>query len=76
MRDYKPAVFWSGLLDVDKKGKEIKIPVPDTYNGNMRVFAVAVSDTKANAAQKDVLCQAEFVVQPYLPFFVSPTDEF
>lgn len=76
VRDYKPAVFWSGLLDVDKKGKEIKIPVPDTYNGNMRVFAVAVSDTKANAAQKDVLCQAEIVVQPYLPFFVSPTDEF
>ena len=76
VRNHKSAVFWSGLLDTDKKGTEVKIPVPDTYNGNMRIFAVACSDTKVNAVQKDVLCQAEIVIQPYLPSFVSPGDEF
>lgn len=76
VRNHKSAVFWSGLLDVDKKGTEVKIPVPDTYNGNMRIFAVACSDTKVNAVQKDVFCQAEVVIQPHVPFFVSPGDEF
>lgn len=76
VRNHKSAVFWSGLLDVDKKGTEVKIPVPDTYNGTMRIFAVACSDTKVNAVQKDVLCQAEIVIQPYVPSFVSPGDEF
>lgn len=76
VRNHKSAVFWSGLLDVDKNGTEVKIPVPDTYNGNMRIFAVACSDTKVNAVQKDVLCQAEIVIQPYVPSFVSPGDEF
>lgn len=76
VRNHKSAVFWSGLLDVNEKGTEVKIPVPDTYNGNMRIFAVACSDTKVNAVQKDVFCQSEIIVQPHVPFFASPGDEF
>lgn len=75
-RNHKSAVFWSGLLDVNEKGTEVKIPVPDTYNGNMRIFAVACSAAKVNAVQKDVFCQSEIIVQPHVPFFVSPGDEF
>lgn len=76
VRNHKSAVYWSGLLDVDEKGKTVKIPVPDTYNGNLRIFAVACSDTKVNAVQKDVYCQAEVIIQPHAPAFVSPNDEF
>lgn len=76
VKNRKPAVFWSGLIDVDSTGTDVRIPVPDTFNGNMRVFAVALSDTKVNAVQKDVLCQAEVVIQPFVPSFVSPGDEF
>ncbi len=70
------AVFWSGLMEVDGQGRELSVPVPDTFNGTLRVFAVACSETKVQAVQKDVLCQADIVVQPQLPLFVSPTDEF
>lgn len=76
VKNQKPAVFWSGLLDTDSKGRDLAVPVPDTFNGTLRVFAVACSETKVQAVQKDVLCQAEIVVQPQLPGFVSPTDEF
>lgn len=76
VRNHKSAVFWSGLLDVNEKGTEVKIPVPETYNGNMRIFAVACSAAKVNAVQKDVFCQSEIIVQPHVPFFVSPGDEF
>ncbi len=76
VRNHKSAVYWSGLLDVDKKGTNVKIPVPDTYNGNMRIFVVACSDIKVNAVQKDVYCQAEVIIQPHVPAFVAPSDEF
>ena len=76
VRNHKSAVYWSGLLDADKKGTNVKIPVPDTYNGNLRIFAVACSDMKVNAVQKDVYCQAEVIIQPHVPAFVSPGDEF
>lgn len=75
-KNSRPAVFWSGLLDTDKNGREVRIPVPETFNGSLRIFAVACSDGKMASVQKDVLCQAEIVIQPSLPLFVSPTDEF
>ncbi len=76
VKDHKPAVFWSGIVDIDEKGKVINIPVPDTFNGNLRVFVLASSESAVNMVEKDVLCQSDVIIQSVMPQFVSPHDVF
>ena len=72
----KPAVFWSGIVDVDKNGTIINIPVPATFNGQLRIIAVGCSTEAMAAVEENVLVQAEVVIQPSLPLFLAPGDIF
>ena len=76
VKEHKPAVFWSGIVDIDEKGTVVNIPVPDTFNGNLRVFVLASSENAVNVVEKDVLCQSDVIIQSYMPQFVSPHDIF
>ena len=38
-----PAVYWSGIVDVDAAGKVLHYTVPDYFNGRLHIFAVAVT---------------------------------
>src|SRR5206468_4332868 len=44
-----PVVFWSGVVDV-KGSREFVYQVPGTFNGALRVMAVAVNDTRLGSA--------------------------
>jgi uncharacterized protein YfaS (alpha-2-macroglobulin family) len=72
----KPAVFWSGMLEAGPEGKEISIPVPDSFNGTLRVTAVAAEPASIGTAQKKVLVRQDIVLSPNAPLFVAPGDEF
>ncbi len=72
----KPAVFWSGMLEAGPEGKEISIPVPDSFNGTLRVTAVAAEPNSIGTAQKKVLVRQDIVLSPNAPLFVAPGDEF
>jgi uncharacterized protein YfaS (alpha-2-macroglobulin family) len=71
----KPAVYWSGIVDVDG-AKEFSYDVPETFNGSMRVFAVAVNDAAIGTAQARTMVRGDFVLSPNLPLAVTPGDEF
>lgn len=71
----KPAVYWSGIVDVDGE-KEFGYDVPETFNGSMRVFAVAVNDSAIGTAQAKTTVRGDFVLSPNLPLTVTPGDEF
>jgi uncharacterized protein YfaS (alpha-2-macroglobulin family) len=71
----KPAVYWSGIVDVNGE-KEFSYDVPETFNGSMRVFAVAVNDATIGTAQAKTTVRGDFVLSPNLPLAVSPGDEF
>jgi uncharacterized protein YfaS (alpha-2-macroglobulin family) len=71
----KPAVYWSGIVDVNG-AKEFSYDVPETFNGSMRVFAVAVNDTAIGTAQAKSTVRGDFVLSPNLPLAVTPGDEF
>ncbi|MFJ2988765.1 alpha-2-macroglobulin [Collimonas sp. NPDC087041] len=71
----KPAVYWSGIVDVDGD-KEFTYQVPDTFNGSMRVMAVAVNDNTVGTAQGKTLVRGDFVISPNVPLAVTPGDEF
>lgn len=71
----KPAVFWSGIVEVSGE-REFSYTVPDTFNGSLRLMAVAVDEETIGTAQGKALVQGDFVLSPNTPVAVSPGDEF
>lgn len=71
-----PVVFWSGLTDADSSDHEVQYTIPDYFNGNMKVFAVAVSDDRIGVASSDVTVRGDFIITPTAPTTVTPGDEF
>jgi uncharacterized protein YfaS (alpha-2-macroglobulin family) len=72
----KPVAYWSGILDAGPEPKELTYTVPDSFNGSLRVMAVAVSESAVGVFQNKVLVRGDFVISPNLPFTVTPGDEF
>lgn len=72
----KPAVYWSGVLDVDSEEKELAWTVPDTFNGALRVMAVSVAPDAVGVAQRKTTVRADLVLSPNVPTTVAPGDEF
>jgi uncharacterized protein YfaS (alpha-2-macroglobulin family) len=71
----KPAVYWSGIVEVNGS-RDFVYEVPDTFNGSMRVFAVAVNDSAVGTAVSRTTVRGDFVLSPNLPLAVSPGDQF
>ena len=71
----KPAVFWSGIVDLNKE-TVVHYQVPETFNGSMRVLAVAVNDAKVATAVQQTQVRDDLIITPNAPFMVAPGDEF
>ncbi len=72
----KPVVFWSGIVDTDTNERSVTYNVPDYFNGNLKVMAVAVSGDAAGSAETAALIRGPFVITPGVPTFVAPGDKF
>ncbi len=70
-----PFVYWTGLVDISKKGSEFTIPVPSYYNGNLRVMAVAVNENAFGSASENSLIRRDIIVSPQMPLMASPNDK-
>lgn len=71
-----PVVFWSGILDTDTTAKQVAYTIPDYFNGTLRVMAVAVATDAVGAADTKAEVRGHFVINPNVPTFVAPGDEF
>lgn len=74
-RTEKPAVWWSGIVDVDGK-KRVSFTLPDHFSGQVRLVAVAVGAQRVGLAETKVLVRGDFVLTPTVPTHVAPGDEF
>lgn len=72
----KPVVFWSGVLAADATPRTFTYEVPETFNGNMRVMAVAASPEGLGSTQNDTVVRGDLIITPNVPMFVAPQDEF
>jgi uncharacterized protein YfaS (alpha-2-macroglobulin family) len=72
----KPVVFWSGVISADTKPKTFTYSVPDSYNGNIKIMAVAAGRQGLGSTQTDALVRGDLIITPNVPVFVSPSDEF
>ncbi|MBR4741569.1 MAG: alpha-2-macroglobulin family protein, partial [Desulfovibrio sp.] len=75
-----PVAFWSKLLAVDQKGIDVEIPIPDYFNGSVRVMAIAsgVDDNQILVSQqeKTAFVRGGLILKPQLPLAVAPNDQF
>jgi uncharacterized protein YfaS (alpha-2-macroglobulin family) len=71
----KPAVWWSGMTDIDGE-HTFKFSMPDHFNGQLRVMAVAVNPERIGIAETRALVRGDFVLTPTVPTHVAPGDEF
>lgn len=74
-RRAKPVVYWSGLIDVGPQARELVYQVPDSFNGSLRIMAVASSDLAMGAFDKKTTVRGDFVINPNAPTFAAPGDE-
>lgn len=72
----KPVAFWSGPLAAGPEAREWTIEVPDSFNGSMRVMALAVSPTAVGASEQPLTVRGPFVLTPNLPVTAAPGDRF
>jgi alpha-2-macroglobulin len=75
-RRHAPVVFWSGVVDADLVSRELRYRVPDHFNGELRVMAVAVADQALGAAEAATTVRGPFVLSPNVPTFMPPGDRF
>jgi uncharacterized protein YfaS (alpha-2-macroglobulin family) len=71
----KPAVYWSGIVDLVGE-KEFTYTVPETFNGTMRVMAVAVNDSRIASVSQKTQVRGDLILSPNAPYMIAPGDEF
>jgi uncharacterized protein YfaS (alpha-2-macroglobulin family) len=71
-----PVAWWSGVIEAGPQARHIEIPVPDYFNGTLKVMAVAVADDTVGAADTRSVVRGDFVLSPNAPLTVTPGDEF
>ena len=71
----QPAVWWSGIVEVNGT-RNFEWTVPETFNGTLRVMAVAVNDGQLGTALAKTTVRGDFVLSPNAPLAVTPGDEF
>lgn len=71
-----PVVYWSGILDTDTTLRTVNYNVPDYFNGSLRIMAVAVAANALGSAAQSTKVRGDFIINPNIPTFVAPGDEF
>lgn len=71
----QPVAYWSGIVDV-KGEKVLTYPVPDDFNGRLRVMAVSVAPDKIGTFETSTTVRGDFVLSPNIPAMVAPGDVF
>lgn len=71
----KPVAYWSGIVPVNGQAR-FDYPVPDYFNGKIRVMAISVTPDKIGTAQTSATVRDNFIMTPNVPSMVAPGDEF
>ncbi|AEG00857.1 alpha-2-macroglobulin family protein [Methylomonas methanica] len=71
-----PMAFWSGIIAAEPGENTLSIPVPDYFNGKIRVIAVAVNAGKLAVPVSQTVAAQAYVIQPQQPYVAAPGDEF
>ncbi|MCL2590009.1 MAG: alpha-2-macroglobulin [Betaproteobacteria bacterium] len=68
--------YWSGIVDVGPDGNTLTWQVPESFNGKLRVMAVAVTPQAVGIYEGHTIVRGDFVLSPNAPLTITPGDEF
>jgi hypothetical protein len=71
-----PVAYWSGIVEVGKQGTTLHYTVPDSFNGKLRIFAVAVNPSRIGVFDGGTEVRGDLILSANLPAMVAPGDEF
>ncbi|MEM7083247.1 MAG: alpha-2-macroglobulin [Pseudomonadota bacterium] len=71
-----PVVYWSGIIEASPQSRSVSYDVPDYFNGQLSIMAVAVADNAVGDAATITTVRGPFVISPNAPVTVAPGDEF
>lgn len=71
-----PAVHWFGVLESDVNPKKAEWKIPETFNGEVQVFAVAADEFGMGTDHEYLKVKGPFVLTPSMPGNISPGDRF
>lgn len=72
----KPVVFWAGVIHAGQQPQEVTYPIPDFFDGSIRVMAVADTTDGEGSAQADTAIHGPLIITPQAPLAAIPGDEF
>jgi hypothetical protein len=72
----KPAVFWSGIIDAGPGWKVTNFNIPSSFNGQLRVMAVAVNQNAIGVNENKLISKAPLILSPNVPVHAAPGDIF
>jgi uncharacterized protein YfaS (alpha-2-macroglobulin family) len=72
---FKPVSLWTSRIAVTNGTAEVELDVPE-FTGELRVMAIACNARQLGSAQGMVKVKRPLIVQPSLPRFLAPGDEF
>ena len=72
----KPVVFWSATLDSSTQYQTVKYKVPDYFNGQLTVMAVAATPDKAGSAETGLIVKSPVIISPVAPLAAINGDTF
>ena len=71
-----PVTYWSGVLDSSPTQGSVSFTVPDYFNGQLRIMAVAVSQASVGRSKESTIVRGPFVITPNVLTAAAPGDEF
>ncbi|MBS0357733.1 MAG: alpha-2-macroglobulin [Proteobacteria bacterium] len=71
-----PVAFWSGIMDATETPKTVEYQLPDSFNGTLRIMAVAADKNQVGSTEQSALVQNDFILNPNAPTFAAPGDSF
>jgi len=71
-----PVVYWSGIVETGPQKRELQYTVPDYFDGQLTIMAVAAGGAHLGEAQAKCLVRGPFILTPNAPLFAAPGDTF
>jgi uncharacterized protein YfaS (alpha-2-macroglobulin family) len=69
-----PVVYWSGIFDAKAGKGSVSYDVPPYFNGSLKVFAVAVSESSVGVGANYLTIRAPIIMQPNMPVVMANGD--
>ncbi|MFD1805796.1 alpha-2-macroglobulin [Pasteurella oralis] len=72
----KPVTYWSGIVDINGE-KTVTYQVPEEFNGNLKVMAIAVSDegNQLGHVETATAVRNDLILSPTVPLILTPDDQ-